>query len=427
MKVLGTEFGLVTLQPRQHEFVERFVLGEYGNHCLLIAPVQSGKTLTAMACVCALVRSGRAPRAIVVTHPSLVAQYAARFEDRFECRATVIDRAAVREAETKAQSGQEPWPVGLIGIISSALFRHDDVARVIARTTWDVLVLDEVQGIGPKLTELVKRIATQGKAPRILAMTVASDVSLGDGLQDVSAVVNWQPFLMERLSTGMALDWKIVLYERSGKENEFLHALVALAKELEPVLASPLILAASSSIYGGERALGAVRNRMVHADASMVKTMEGVFKALKTVEEVVEDRKLEALIQELKEGPNPTIVMTNESDTARYLVSTLKDKGVTASRVEGSADSLRATLDEAKAREGVLVALDGELEGLKFGFVRRMIHYDLPSSSAILVERTNRVRRLAHGGVCLMVALVDQSNALPIERETRDALGVPSR
>jgi ATP-dependent RNA helicase RhlE len=152
---------------------------------------------------------------------------------------------------------------------------------------------------------------------------------------------------------------------------------------------------------------------------------------------VVHERKLAALVEELRAERGLTLVFVRTKRGADRLVKRLAREGLTAVAMHG--DKSQAQREKALARfeagkVDTLVATDVAARGIHVGGISHVINYDAPEDREGYVHRVGRTGRAGHAGVGVTFVIPDQARdvgkiaaALDLHGEYEHAgLGRPS-
>jgi SNF2 family DNA or RNA helicase len=469
--------------PHQAEFAAKFFAPDSKRKHLLVSAPGFGKGFAAGVIVNYALSSGQANRILVLSPSALLVQWCDTIQQGApSVPPLIVDRHRLRELEDSRPVGEDFWPANVVVIMSIDLAKREDVAGILARSSWDCLVVDEVQLVTPqnRRGRVVADLLTRSPKMRVLYLRVGgllagSEIDTSSDLFRDAAITAWsretvrdhngKPLLPE-----VRIEW--ISHHRQPDETA---VLVRLQESLRSVresgdtqlrfLAVNLLQSASSSLFALEQRLRRLRqrrNEIVHGIIALseaeldpesdeaeqhlsqecddqarlqLELAEIATPILQMLEEVTSDSKCEALLHTLnslgiKDSTDRRVcVFTRFVDTADYLESALRDSysqvGVLTGRLE-FAERERIIADFAR-HGGVLIATESIATAVPE--VAAVVFYDLPLNPAVLEARIGQFVRVGRHGPIRVFAFADESHALVIERlqnkiaEIKEAIG----
>lgn len=458
----------------QATFAAKFLeAGSARKHLLLSSP-GLGKRFAAGRIAGYVASHDQSQRVLVLAPPALLMHWQAMIRHGESSAFTmVVTRQLFRELEANQSPGDPLWPTSGVVVISIDLAKQDDITESLARTTWDLCIVDEAQHLTPgtRRYRAVVHILDRSPNTRSLLLRVATPLTADsrladDSLFDDADTTVWSR-AMVRGTDGSPLlpevrfEW--IAHHRRADEVKVLshlqHVLCATRDNTSQsrFVAMMLQQTASSSLFALEQSLNRVRLRQTEflqavSDDDVLLDECGSFRAdgiqpllsstfadevpevLEMIEDVETDSKLEALFSTLdsigmaSSSASHVCVFTSYVDTATYLESALSEQysGVLAVTGSLTAQERQRYVEEFSQKGGVLIATSAM--SISLPEMTAVIFYDLPLNPTTIDERIGQFIRIGRGGPVRVFALTDESDVLNIERlqrkvaDTRQAL-----
>jgi ATP-dependent helicase HepA len=324
---------------------------------LLADEVGLGKTIVACLILSALVRTGRAKRALVVAPSTLAVQWLGELYRKFHQVFVLIDADRIESVERDYGAGNNVFDVHPFAVISAELLagRPGLAAQALA-IEHDLLVVDEAHRLSdPQLAAAVAPLVRQARHALLLTATpLAADRA---GFHQLLALLHPGQFgelasFETSLASGAAV-FPCTSAVRRGDLGEW-PARRPLPVDLPPASKDPrrdprahwLAEQARTWLAAGEKALVFVRD---------LRTLERLRKYLESAAGL----HISVFHEELSEGQR-------DIEVARFRESSLP----------------------------VLLCTEAGAEGRNFQFCARMVHYDLPLDPILLEQRIGRLDRI---------------------------------
>ena len=348
--------GRIELFPHQLHTAQRAVEMERVRW-LLADEVGLGKTIVACLILSALVRTGRAERALIVAPSTLTVQWLGELYRKFHQVFVLIDPERVESVERDYGEGNNPFDVHPFAVVSTELLEsRPELAAAAAEISPDLVVVDEAHRLArPELARAVHPLVERARHALLLTATpLAAD---REGFFDLLRLLHPERFpdpgeFLSQVESGAA-----VFPCTSSVRREDLGGLpprVPVPVDLPPAMKDPKRDPRARWI--AERARG---------------WHEAGEKALIFVREL---RSLERLKKYLESETQLHVPVFHEQLT------------------EGQRDIEIARFRES--RLPILLCSEAGGEGRNFQFCERMVHYDLPLDPVQLEQRIGRLDRI---------------------------------
>lgn len=459
------------LLPHQETLVETFFGSGSKRVLLLRADVGLGKSTVLSIVASNLLRAHPAAHVLLLAPGALCAQFVERLHG-MATPAAHVDRYYFRELLDSAAGG-EFWPHGMVSVLSHEFSMKPDIRESLAKTSWDLVIADEVHRFKGGRAEFLRAIGASAR--RVIA--ASSTVSVDD-LHDVfpageTTLVEWHRDQVVDHSGSRLLAFpgpvlKEVVFALSSAEMVLREEVVVLSRTLDRDARSSgrgkgyLLLRLQSSPNALESTLQRLPNRLAgssEAGEAMesddwegpldVKTMaaesqvvggvtEVVARLLQLLEAMPTDSKLDAfggLLNRLRAQTVPAgwiCVLTEYSDTGYYLASEIENRGLGCRFIHGkmSAEDRSRALGWLADTGGILVATRGVMtEGVELPQVTDVVLYDVPADGSALQEvlgRFDRFGRTTRLAFHVLVPSDSDHGSVPEGlRSLREALGLP--
>lgn len=453
------------LSPYQVEFINRFLDPDAPPFWHLIAPIGSGKTITAVSLIGEMFRSHDAQRILILVNAALGLQYESMLRDELQSTSVIrVDRPLFRELEARTTPGMNPWSQPIVAVMSLDLAKRPEIARSLITAKWDLVLVDQAHSLAGQRAALLEDMINANAVGRLLLLGVAD----ADTLKvSIPGLVTWNWYRrIGNLSDAvlpLAITLQVVEYERSPSEVSFLRQLHNLVKQLgqgpaKAFQASLLLRAASSSLYAAEQTLNRLRSRIAHAEifpavgadevdeTASIDTdqldefsndepglglkhrvseadLKMVSEVLNALDEVTNDSKFQALARLLKEitwkETNKVVVLTTHAATVSYLRTSLEEMlGERVYELTGSMSYTERSvnLERFRSQGGVLICSALLVTGTSLELDVAVI-YDQPRSAIALNQLLGRFFRPSSSTYAKVYLLKDLSGAIPGEEQ----------
>jgi ATP-dependent helicase HepA len=324
---------------------------------LLADEVGLGKTVEACLILSALLRTGRADRALVVAPPTLTIQWLGELYRKFHQVFALIDEERIESVETDFGEGVNPFEVHPFAVISLELLASSErLLEQAGQAGLDVIVLDEAH-----------RLARPAHLEAMAPLVRSADHAL--------------------LLTATPL--------QANREG-FYNLLSLLHPKLFPDYA-----AFDAAVESGEAALpctSAVRRVDVGGLPPRVPTPVDLDPATGDLESDPRVRWLVEQVPRWKRAREKALVFVHDLEVLKALAAHLER--TTRTRVTVFHEALlpaKRDIEIASFRESsvpVLLCTEAGGEGRNFQFCHRMVHYDLPLDPVELEQRIGRLDRI---------------------------------
>ena len=386
----------------------------------------------------------------------------------------VVSRQTYRELVDGSPMDQPPWPQPLIAVAPIDTAKQDDVAESLSRVHWDLVIVDEAHILsGPQRMALLERLISAKVVGRLLLITATPLPFFGPCLQKREdrltsllpdlAFTNWfaqiqdwegQPIVRQ------PVQWAAVDYRRGPDEVAFLQMLQdglreQVTNQATAFVRQILLQRAASSAFAVEQSLKRLqRSLKLQAEEDNIlgiisrsdensedvdddnlpeepwsrgwgnhdAAIAFVEASLASLEQVQSDEKLATvtrLLQGLVLQPGSKVcVISSYLDSLSYLHSALSELNITADSATGEqAFSEREEAVSRFLREGtILLTTDVVMEGFSLAQVNHVIHFDLPQSPKILMQRQGRFDRFSRTQPLTMYYFRDTSGVLSLDQ-----------
>ena len=412
------------------------ILRDMNCMALLADEVGLGKTITAGMVIKECIARGLVKRALILTPPSLVDQWASELKYKFDLNFSII--------ENKAQWEEINFAIASIDRVKGydlekGKFKHDKVHDI----EWDLLIVDEAHKLKDKDT-VRWRFVDKIPKKRFLILTATP---FQNDLLELYSLLNLlkrghlgtmkefkkkflfrgdkrhplnphelkeklQEVMVRRRRDETGIDYKkriprIVAVEMSKEEeeiykdiNELLQTKYFSARGEEIrgrlIIYSLLPKITSSSKSAIESLTKIVNNEKYHSG-----TREFAQNILEKCKKLKKDTKIEALIQIVEkiyseDKDAKVLIYTRHPTTAGYIIENLSNLGLNMTDFIGGMNR-KEKLDkikEFKTNVQIMVSTETGAEGLNFQFCSNLINYDLPWNPMAVEQRIGRLDRI---------------------------------
>jgi ATP-dependent helicase HepA len=324
---------------------------------LLADEVGLGKTIEACLILSALLRTGRAERALVVAPRTLAVQWLGELYRKFHQTFALLDQERIDAVAEIYEADANPFEVHPSGVISLELLTSDRrISRLAEAAAPDLIVIDEAH-------RLVQRDLDETIAPLVAGAKHA-------------LLLTAAPLAADR---------------------EGFHRLLSL---LHPE-AYPTFAAFAEAVDAGNatlRCTSAVRRKDLGGFQPRVPRPIDLPAPARTL---ADDARAAWLIEQVprwRERNEKALVFVHDPDEVEALKTFLERRARTHIAVfhEG-VSAARRDLEVARFRDTrapVLISSEAGGEGRNFQFCHRMVHFDLPSDPIRLEQRIGRLDRI---------------------------------
>jgi superfamily II DNA or RNA helicase/Flp pilus assembly protein TadD len=415
------------LRLSHQEETARKVLSLLLGRALLADEVGLGKTIEAGLVLSEYLIRGRVERALILTPPSLVAQWREELAAKFGIETRTTEESAFRADPERF------WSASGVVIASLATARLAPHRDVVVDRTWDLIVIDEAH-VAKNARTQSHALASRLRSRFLLLLTatpIENDVeelynlvSLirpghlggradflrryrgGKGRISEAARREVTGLLAEvmvrntRALSGVRLPPRFartVLVRPHASEGELYEHLVAALRGLGAggrtrLLLSVLLQEAGSSPY----AVRATLEKVAADDDLAPAARTALAPAVDCAAREPETGKGQALLRALSEGEGPTVVFTRFRATLAFLFDLLAKHGVACERIDGEVPVAARHEAIVRCRDGagVLLSTDVGSEGLNLQFCRRIVNFDLPWNPMRIEQRIGRIHRI---------------------------------
>lgn len=427
----------------QRDFVRRFLAPNAPRYQLLLAPVGTGKTFTASAIVDSVLRT---PSRVLFVTPIGMRSLEYALGPSLPWTEIKITKAWLRERSSEPNGADGGWPVWMLGVVNPRTLADSWVAKELATTDWDLVVIDEANSLSPRAEQAVRQLVVEGTVRRLLVLGIPTiDLPLGSigGLH----VESWKLSALGRNGlpgVEQVHSFHSVFFERSPDERSLLQRVQRLLKETEHDSIEwgihDLDQAASSSPYALQaRALQALerlrsrRNALAHGrtagDVVTSRTRAAEFGQLSmvvdelqaiadAVDRLGEDSRYATFTELLRAGParlgkERVVVFCAEPSTADYIANglTILERPFLHIRAEGT--PLADVISALQRPNTVVVADDQAVAGLDLVNARQVVNYDLVPDVRRMLARWLSVGGAHHNPLEVWTLLDRSSEGLP--------------
>ncbi len=440
------------------------ILSGHHRRVLLADEVGMGKTVQAGLLLHEIHVREPDAASLVVVPAGLVSQWTQELRTRALLEPVVLDAVALRREASQPGAMVDASRPGTCWLISLDLIRQPEVATLLVRSAWTLLVVDEAHLVAPGTARLdaVSRVASV--SVRVLLLTAtphASGTAGAEALRRIGSRDDERPMVVLRRHA--------TLLQRPARRTRVLDVVLPDAHlQLCGRLDRFVERARRERGAGGLLPALVIRRRASSSVAALVRSLErrllvlgsgvsdtgaqdGLFDDQSPLDQDAEDdelmrvgawsdereerdeleriltlarrlppagRKLQAVARLVRRCREPAVVFTAFVDTLRALRACLRDARVVV--VHGQQpDALRAQAIEAftSGDADVLLTTDASAEGLNLhARCRLVVHAEVPVSARSFLQRTGRVDR--YGQTRRVHAVVFASATV----EDRDAL-----
>jgi len=425
--LLSVERASGLLRLSHQEETARKVLSVFLGRALLADEVGLGKTVEAGLVLSEYLLRGRVERALVLTPPSLVAQWRGELASKFSIGCRTTEDAARRD------DAREFWSGPGVVVASLATARTPQHRDLVAGEPWDLIIVDEAHTLKNARTQshaFVSRLTSRflllltatpiendveelynlvsllrpghlGGRAEFLRRFGARGGRAGEAVRrEIRALLGEVMVRNTRALSGVHLPPRFartVLVAPAEGEGELYQVLLEALRAIGPggrarLLLSTLLQEAGSSPH-------AVRGTLekIAADPDLPgPVLQALRPALDRAAGMLETGKGQALVRILEAGEGPAVVFTRFRATLDFLAGLLASRGVPCERLDGAMPVAARHQAIARCRElgAVLLSTDVGSEGLNLQFCCRLVNFDLPWNPMRIEQRIGRLHRI---------------------------------
>jgi len=425
--LLSIERARGLLRLSHQEETARKVLSVFLGRALLADEVGLGKTVEAGIVLSEYLLRGRADRTLVLTPPSLVAQWRAEMASKFDIECRTSEGDALRTAP------KEFWQDPGVIVASLATARTPRQRELVTAVKWDLVIIDEAHAL--KNADTLSYALVSSLTSRFLLLLTATPVE-----NDIQELYNLVSLIRPGVLGGRA-DFMRRFGKRNANENE------AVRREIRTLLAEVMVrnTRALSGVHLPPRFARTVLVAPHEDEGELYRRLVDVLRVVgtggrgrllfstllqeagsspqavhNTLEKVVRDTaspttieaalapvmdfaasvrntgKGQALMRVLQGREGPVIVFTRFRATLDFLQKHLATRGVACERLDGGVppSSRNEAIDRWRSRGGVLVSTDVGSEGLNLQFCHQLVNFDLPWNPMRIEQRIGRLHRI---------------------------------
>lgn len=426
----------------------KMVLRRFRGRALLCDEVGLGKTVEAGLILLELFARKLVRRILILTPPSLVAQWQGEMQRKFGLNFTAYDDPLFKEL------GEKGWQTHDHLLISYHTAKLEPYRSWISREQWDMVIIDEAHHLRNNKTILWKFASSLQKKYILLLTATPMQNSLDDlynlvtllkpGLLDTAKRFKKQfahkgdPFSIKNVEELHQLIAECMVRNRRAtlsvhftkrlartlrvtpsQEEEQLYQEVTefvkkgLKQEKSPF--SRLSLLSLQKLMGSSsQAVHALLSQM--AETNRVRAEERRF--LLTLAELAkgqqESAKVNRLVALLKEFPDKMVIFTQFRATQDFLYQVLQKGGFSVVLFHGSLTRMQKedAITTFREEKQVLISTDSGSEGRNLQFCHAICNFDLPWNPMRIEQRIGRISRL---GQSRDVHIFNMVNAHTIE------------
>ena len=404
----------------------RHVLRALGGRALLADEVGLGKTIEAATILKELDVRGLVKRVLILTPATLVSQWQAELVHKFGL-------------EFHRGRTQEDWQTHARIVASLDTAKSPRHAKEILETEWDLVIIDEAHRLKNHRTRNFKFVNRIRSRYLLLLSATPFQNNLIELFNIVTLLRPGQletekQFRKTHLVRGQAgavkdpgslrqLLQNVMIRNRRGEVGvHFVPRRGETRKLLMSTEQAALYKAAVEfcrrrfpEIYQSTAALvtlgylrmlcgspfrfreSLVRNFLPRAEQEQNRQLiSEVQELVKLADAVRLDAKLEALLRDLKEHDEQTIIFTHYRGTLRYIAARLRGENIPWVEFHGemTADAKDEAIEQFKQGQRILLTTDAGSEGRNLQFCWRVTNYDLPWNPMKVEQRIGRVHRM---------------------------------
>lgn len=413
---------------------------------LIADDVGLGKTIQTGIILNELTAAGDSFRALIVSPAGVREQWQQELRARFGVPSTLADTLWLAQSARDLPSDVNPWGLPGVFVASLDLVKRPETLRALEDVTWDLLVIDEVHGLGSGSARLAAGRALGIRSRHVVLLTATppdSDPPHFSAIADIGRLPGGEPiteFRRTRSDAGIPTRRKsILLGVRLSRTEQQMHRLLdryttlvwnqsgnredARARLAAVLLRKRALSSATSLALSVRRRmllLGAgapsIEQQLLlpldedplqdHAPDHVIgaQGLDDAKLEREWLEEIVSvadlaslrESKLRFLLRLLARMREPAVVFTEYRDTLAMIASALPRSLSPVVLHGGLTPRERAMAQRAFHQSGaLLLATDAASEGLNLHHrCRVVIHFELPWTPLRLEQRTGRVDRL---------------------------------
>lgn len=426
-RLLALEHAQGVLRLSHQEETARKTLSVFLGRALLADEVGLGKTIEAGLVLSEYLLRGRVQSALVLTPPSLVAQWREELSAKFGIVTRTTEDAAFRA------DPQRWWSEPGIIVASLPTARSERHRAAVVGRPWDLVVVDEahtlknhrtaayalVQALQSRflllltatpvenrveelynLVSLIRPGHLGGRQAFVRRFATASGQLAESARNEIRTLLAEIMIRNTRALSGVHLPPRFartLLVQPGAEEHALYDQLAAALQSLAGTgraraLLSTLLQEAGSSPEAVRGTLEKVAGDQSLPDA----VRSAVAAATDFARQASGSEKGRALLQALQAGGHSTVVFTRFRGTLAFLRDLLTREGIRHECVHGDVPAAERAVAIERCREtgGVLLSTDVGSEGLNLQFCHRIINFDLPWNPMRIEQRIGRLHRI---------------------------------
>ena len=359
---------------------------------LLADEVGLGKTVEACLVLSALLRTGRAQRALVVAPSTLAVQWLGELYRKFHQVFVLLDHARLEAVETDFGEGVNPFDVHPFAVLPLELAASDQrLLRNAAEAGLDVVVVDEAHRLfRAEYADALRHLVSAARHALLLTATPLSADRRGFfellSLLHPDSFQSFEAFEKDLAAGGLKLACTSAVRR-------------ADVGGLQPRIAVPVDVAASpKKAKKAKKTRSAKSTKATSAASSTISTTSKKRAVDDTLRDDPRTRWLVEQVPLWTAAREKCLVFVRELEVLEELVRVVEAE--TQTRVTVFHEELSAgkrDIEVAAFRESavpLLISTEAGGEGRNFQFCHRMLHFDLPLDPVALEQRIGRLDRI---------------------------------
>ncbi len=356
-----------TLLPHQAALLDAVLNPKSKRTTVLCGDVGLGKSVTLVALATRLLKEQPTARVLILVPIAVQRMFVEKLRDA-ATPTQLVDRYQFRKM-LDSEIADEFWQRGVVAVLSNDFARQPDIRESLARSNWELLIVDEAHSIRADDAETLKRIAASA-ARVVLATAMLSALERADLFStEDTTVVEWKRDQIvgidgKLLITAPQPIFHQVHFSLSPSELEFQKELEILCCALEVAvnqkgqISNSIVRRFRSSLHAGESMLRTITSRLlavvetqkplaiiaevdfeevlkIHFEpADAAEALQIARRTLEQIEKLSVDTKLVELtklirqIMETKISTQRICVVTNYFATLWYLNAHLEFEGI---------------------------------------------------------------------------------------------------
>ena len=419
------------LLPHQTALLNTFFNPTSERVVVLRGDVGLGKSVALVALAGRLLRERPTARALFLVPGALRSQFVEMLR-RENTPTLSVDRYLFREM-LDSTTGGDFWPTGIVAVVGREFARQEDILNALAKTRWDLLIVDEAhQFMGTFATNVLRRVVESSER---IVLATRPNLKLPDGMTEGTTtflhwrhdqVVGYDGRLLDTMPRPLLHEIPFSLSDTELNSRELVNELARILEansSQQGLIARSLRRCLGSSPAALESALQRLLRGLAtdYLEPLLESTEEGVaaseedvleaqsdskmdrldaekagiaMRALQQIDAIGGDSKLAAfvgLVGQLNGVTAPArriCVLTDYRATLYYLAAGIEGPpwGLACRLLHGdmNADDRHRSLALFSSAGGILVATTAVTEGVNLRDVTDLVLYDLPNSEPVL-------------------------------------------